>query len=109
MAGRLHGLQQIMADSPAWQRLTRCGTSSVNDGAGDDDGVSSCRFVTLCCYCIVVAGVVFSDIAWRVLRYQSNRPLLIVEFCWLYCFLGFVTYNRCCCSSIVMPSLGSSF
>jgi hypothetical protein len=45
MVGQLHGLQRIMAVSPAWQRMIQCGTSSVNDGAGGDDGVSSCRFV----------------------------------------------------------------
>jgi hypothetical protein len=44
-----HGLQ--------W--LTRCGTSSVNDDAGGDNGVSSCRFVVLCCCRIGVASCGF--------------------------------------------------
>jgi hypothetical protein len=109
MAGRLHGLQWIMAVSPARQQLIRCGTSSVNDDAGDDNGVSSCHFFALCCYCIVWWLVVgFSDVARCVLRSQSNWPLLIVEFVAFAVFSGFIAFSYCC-SSVVMPGLGSSF
>ena len=78
-----------------------------NDGAGGDNGVSSCRVSSF----VVVASwqpVWFCDVARHVLRSQSNRPLSIVEL--VAFLLSFVAVVISCCfrSSVVLPSLGYS-
>ena len=61
-----------------------------NDGAGGDNGVSSCRvssFVAVASWRSVWVG----GVARRVLRSQSNRPLSIVEL-----VVFFVEFCCCC-------------